>query len=100
MFALFYLLPLLLLPATASPPQAACRFDQIAPTIIEAPVVAAFNRRIAAYMDIHNDVERRLAPQQMYEDAEDMFEALEVMRHAPREPMHGRATYSPTTWGR
>ena len=83
MVAFLHLVPLVLLSAAPMPPpQAVCDFEQVAPTILEAPVLAAFDRRISAYMDIHNDVERRLAPQQMFEDAEEMFEALEILRSA------------------
>jgi hypothetical protein len=82
---IYFALPLLLLPVMSEPAvQASCTAVPVAPTASEAPVLAGFDRRIEAYMAIHNGVERALAPQGLFEDPEDMYEALDAMRQGIR----------------
>ena len=78
---MFIALPLLFLASMSDPvAQANCAPLPVVPTAIEAPVLAAFDRRIDAYMAIHDEVERGLAVRRLFDDPEDMYEALDAMR--------------------
>lgn len=84
MLAFLTLIPLVLLPALTVPGQSGCGFEPAAPTAIEAPILRAFNQRVDAYMQVHNDVERRLSIRWQFEDPEEMDEAIEAMQSAIR----------------
>lgn len=84
MFAVFAASPLVLLTAVAVPAQIDCGVEPVAPTAAEAPVVEAFNQRIAVYVQLRDEVERTLSLQWSFDDAEDLFEAIEAMRSGIR----------------
>lgn len=84
MFAVFMSLPLVLLPLTSVPVQPPCSAQPIVETSAEAPILVAFDRRIDAYMQMHNDVERSLEPLRLFDDPEDLFEAVAAMRSGIR----------------
>lgn len=85
MFAVFISLPLVLLPLTSLPMQATCTTQAVIETAAEAPVLTAFDRRIDAYMQLHSDVERSLAPRRLFDDMEDLFETVAAMRAGIRK---------------
>jgi uncharacterized protein (TIGR01244 family) len=85
MLAVFLLISQLLVPALPVPNELDCGVEPIAPTAAEAPVLAAFNQRIEAYMQIHNDVERLLAPPRLFDDPEDLFSATAAMQSGIRQ---------------
>ncbi|MGH9240456.1 MAG: hypothetical protein ACRD3G_20610 [Vicinamibacterales bacterium] len=74
----------MLLPGFSAPAQTDCGVEPVTPTAVEAPILDAFNQRIAAYMQVRNDVERRLSLQQSFDDDENVFEALEAMQSGIR----------------
>ncbi len=80
MVTVFVQVPLMLLSVLSVPAQLTCGIEPVQPSAVEAPVLAAFDQRVFAYMAVHHDVERSLSPQRLFDDAEDMFEALEAMR--------------------
>lgn len=82
---------LLLVPTLSVPVQETCGVQPVVPTAVEAPIVKAFDQRIAAYMRVHNDVERRLAVHWSFEESEDMFRAIEAMQSGIRAAREGRA---------
>ena len=82
MCAVLVSIPLVLLPVLSVPAQTDCGVQPVTPTAAEAPILEAFNQRIAAYMEVHNDVERKLSLQQF--DGENIFAALEAMQSGIR----------------
>jgi hypothetical protein len=82
MFAV--LIPLVLLPLASDPVQPTCGVQPIVETAAEAPVLAGFGRRLEAYMQLHNEVERSLGPRQLFDDPEDLFADLEARRSGIR----------------
>lgn len=84
MFAVIVSIPLLLVPMSSVPVQVSCGVVP-APTAVEAPVLAAFTQRIDAYMQVHNDVERALAPPRLFDDPEDLFAATAAMQSGIRK---------------
>ena len=84
MFATFVSIPLMLLPVPSVPAQSSCGIQPVAVTVTEAPVLETFNQRLDAYMRVHNEVERKLSLQWSFDDAEDMFEAIEAMQDGIR----------------
>ena len=76
MLAVLIPIPLVLLPMMAITVQPKCGTEPIAPTAIESPVLTGFNQRVDAYMQVHNDVEQTLAMQRVYDDPEEMYDAL------------------------
>lgn len=80
MVAVIVSIPLVLLPVLPVPAQAGCGVQPVTPTAVEAPILEAFNQRIAAYMKVHNEVERKLSLPQPFDDGEDIFHALEAMQ--------------------
>lgn len=76
------LLSAALLAASAVPAavQLSTQTETTSPASVQDRALATFNDRIASYMAIHNEVEASLPPQRVFEDPEDMFEALEAMR--------------------
>ena len=79
MFTVFASFPLVLLTAVAVPAQPDCGVEPVTPTAAEAPVLEAYTQRITAYMRMHKEVERTLSLQWSFDDAEDLFEAIEAM---------------------
>jgi hypothetical protein len=80
MFAVLVSLLLLLDPGRSLPVQRDCGVEPIAATSAEAPIIEAFNQRITAYMQVHDHVERSLSLQWSFDDAEEMFAAIEAMQ--------------------
>ncbi|HVG72359.1 MAG TPA: hypothetical protein VM819_15700 [Vicinamibacterales bacterium] len=84
MFAVFVSIPLVLLPALSVPVQADCGVQPVAPTAVEAPILETFNQRVDAYMQVHNDVERKLSLPWSFDEGEDVFAAVEAMQSGLR----------------
>jgi hypothetical protein len=84
MVAVVVSIPLVLLPFLSVPAQVDCGVRPVSPTAVEAPILEAFNHRIDAYMAVHNDVERTLSLQRSFDDAEEMYEAVEALRSGIR----------------
>ena len=84
MFAVFASFPLVLMTAVAVPVQPDCGVQPVAPTAAEAPALEAFTQRITAYMQVREEVERTLPVRSSFDDAEDLFEAIEAMRSGIR----------------
>jgi hypothetical protein len=84
MSTVFLSITLLLFPVQAERLQPDCGVQPVAPTTAEAPILQAFNQRISAYMQIHHDVERTLPPRRSFDEADDMFRAIEAMRSGIR----------------
>ena len=84
MLAVFIPIPLVLLPVLSITVQPTCTAEPIAPTAVEAPILDAFNHRIGAYMQVHNDIEWSVMPHRLYDDPEEMFDALEAFQSAIR----------------
>lgn len=83
MLAVFTFLVLVLSAMTATA-QPVCTAERLAATAAEEPVLAAFTRRIGAYMDVHNGVERKLSLRWQFEDLEEMEDAMEAMQSGIR----------------
>ena len=79
MFAVLALV-LVLFPLTSPATQPACTLAPIVPTVSEAPILVAFSQRVDTYMRVHNDVERRLGPQRLFDDPEDLFRTIRAMQ--------------------
>jgi hypothetical protein len=84
MLAIVVAMPLVLFPPVFDAIQSWCGVAPVTATAGELPIVDGFTRRIDAYMDIHNDVERRLALQWVFDDPEDLFDAMRVMQSGIR----------------
>ena len=84
MLAIVVAMPLVLFPPVFDSVQSSCGVEQVTPTAAETPIVDGFTRRLDAYMDIHNDVERRLAAQWAFDDPEDLFDAMRAMQSGIR----------------
>ena len=84
MFAVFVSIPLVLLPVLSVPAPTDCGVQPVTPTAVEAPILDAFNQRIAAYMEVHNEADRKLSLQQAFDDGENIFEALEALQSGIR----------------
>ena len=84
MFAVFVSIPLMLLPGLSVPLQADCGVQTVAPTAVEAPILRTFNQRVEAYMQVHNDVERKLSLPWSFDKGEDVFAAVEAMQSGIR----------------
>ena len=99
MFAILVPIPLVLLPVLSVPVQTDCGVEPVTPTAVEAPILEAFNQRIAAYMKVHNEIERKLSLPQSFDDGEDIVEALEAMQAGIRAARGeaGRGAILPTT---
>ena len=63
MLTIVVAIPLVLFPPVFDSVQSSCGFEPMTATSAELPTVDGFTRRTDAYMEIHNDVERRLAAQ-------------------------------------
>jgi len=84
MLAIVVAIPLMLFPPVFDSIQSSCGVEQVTPTAAERPLVAGFMKRLDAYMEIHNDVERRLAGQWVFDDPEDLFDAMRGMQSGIR----------------
>jgi hypothetical protein len=84
MLAIVVAMPLVLFPPVFDPVQSSCGVEPVTATAAETPIVEAFTRRLDAYMEIHNDVERRLATQWAFDDPEDLFDATSAMQSGIR----------------
>ena len=84
MLAVFIHIPLVLLPLMSVPLQSNCGIEPMPPSAVEAPTLAAFNQRLDAYLVVHNDVERLLSPQRLFDDPEDMDDAIQAMQSGIR----------------
>ena len=84
MLAIVVAMPLVLFPPVFDPVQSSCGVEPVTATAAELPIVDKFSRRIDAYMEIHNNVERRLAPQWVFDDPEDLFDAMGAMQSGIR----------------
>jgi hypothetical protein len=84
MLAIVVAIPLVLFPPVFDPVQSACGVEPLTASAAETPIVEAFARRVEAYMEIHNDVERRLAVQWVFDDPEDLFAAMHAMQSGIR----------------
>ena len=84
MLAIVVVMPLVLFPPVFDQAQSSCGVEPVATTAAELPIVDGFTRRIDAYMEIHNEVERRLAPERVFDDPEDLFDAMRAMQSGIR----------------
>lgn len=70
-------------------PQAVGGADAIAPTALEEQALAAFDGRIAQYVELHRLVERSLELHRIFEDPEEMFEAMYALQSGIRDGRPG-----------
>ena len=84
MLAIVVAIPLVLFPPIFDQVQSSCGVQPVTATAAELPIVEEFTRRIDAYMNIHDDVERRLAAPRVFDDPEDLFNAMRTMRSGIR----------------
>jgi hypothetical protein len=84
MLAIVVAIPLALFPPIFDQVQSSCGVQPVTATAAELPIVEEFTRRIDAYMNIHDDVERRLAAPRVFDDPEDLFNAMRAMRSGIR----------------
>jgi hypothetical protein len=84
MFAtIFVHVPLLLLPVVDLPaPTRDCQIEILSPLALEERTLAQFDDAVNQYVMLHRRLERALPPEQMFDDAEDMFAAVEALRSA------------------
>jgi hypothetical protein len=85
MLAIIVALPLVLFPPVFDAAWSSCGVEPQAATREEVPALDLFRSRLDAYMQIHNDVERRLAPKRLFDDPEDLFDAIRSMRSGIRD---------------
>jgi len=69
-----------LFPPVFDSAQSACDSQPLTQTTSEIAVLKAFGERVDAYMKVHNQVEQRLAPQRLFDDPEDLFDAMHGMQ--------------------
>ena len=84
MFAtILFQLPVVLLPFANLPaPPDACRLEVLSPQALEERTLADFDGRVSRYVTLHRRLERSLPPEQMFDDPEDMYAAVEALRQA------------------
>jgi hypothetical protein len=84
MFAtIFFHVPLVLLPLVDLPaPTTDCQIEVLSPLALEERTLAQFDDAVNQYVMLHRRLERALPPEQMFDDPEDMFAAVEVLRSA------------------
>lgn len=85
MFAVLASIPMVLLPGLSVPVQTDCGVQPVAPTAVEAPILEAFNERIDAYMEVHNEVERQLP----FDVGDNVFEVIEAVQSGIRTARGG-----------
>jgi hypothetical protein len=74
----FALLPALQLPA----PTAACRLEMLTPLTMDEQALTQFDRAVDEYVALHRRIERSLPPEQLFDDAREMFAARDRLRVA------------------
>ena len=84
MLAIVVAMPLVLFPPVFDAVQSSCGVEPVTATAAETPIVDGFTRRLDAYMEIHNDVERRLAAPWAFDDPQGLFEAMRAMQSGIR----------------
>jgi len=91
MFATVLLqLPIVLLPFANLPaPPDGCRREVLSPQAIEERTLADFDAHVNRYVTLHRRLERSLPPEQMFDDPEDMYAAVEALRVALIEARPG-----------
>ena len=89
MLAVLVSIPLVLLPVLSVPAQTDCGVQPVTPTAVEVPILDAFNQRIAAYMEVHNEVDRKLLLPPSFDEGEDIFEAIEALQSGIRTARGG-----------
>ena len=91
MFATVLLqLPIVLLPFANLPaPPDGCRLEVLSPQALEERTLADFDARVGRYVTLHRRLERSLPPEQMFDDPEDMYAAVEALRVALIEARPG-----------
>lgn len=67
MLAVVVAIPLMLFPPVFEQGQASCGVDPVIPTAAESPIIDGLVGGLDAYMKIHNDVERRLAAEWIFD---------------------------------
>ena len=73
--------PFVLLQALQPPtPTGRCRLEVLTPLTMEARAVAEFDEAIGRYVALHQQVDRVLPPERMFDDAEEMYAARERHR--------------------
>jgi hypothetical protein len=82
-------IPLVLFPPVFDSVQSSCGVVPVTATAAESAIIDGFTRRIDAYMEIHNDVERRLAVQTVFDDPEELFAAIHAMQSGIRDARPG-----------
>jgi hypothetical protein len=83
MLPAIYQVPLLLLPIIhPSVPPKDCQIHVVSPVAIEERTLAQFDDSVHQYVALHRRLERSLPPEQMFDDPEDMFAAVEALRAA------------------
>jgi hypothetical protein len=76
-------LPIVLLPFANLPaPPDACRREVLSPQAVEERTLSDFDGRVNRYVTLHRRLERSLPPEQMFDDPEDMYAAVEALRQA------------------
>ena len=76
-------LPVILLPFANLPaPPDPCRREVLSPQALEERTLADFDGRVSRYVTLHRRLERSLPPEQMFDDPEDMYAAVEALRQA------------------
>ena len=80
MWAIIVAVPLALSPAVFERVQSACGVETLTPTVVETPVLDAFNEQVAAYLRLQDAVRRHLALQRLFADPEDLFNAMRSMQ--------------------
>jgi hypothetical protein len=81
--AILFQLPIVLLPFANLPaPPDECRLEVLSPQALEERTLADFEGRVSRYVTLHRRLERSLPPEQMFDDPEDMYAAVEALRQA------------------
>jgi hypothetical protein len=95
--AILFRLPLVLMPLVSAPtatPTPQCQLEVLTPLALEERALAQFTTGIDRYVALHRRLERSLAPEHLFADPEDMFEARAALASALRDarPLARRGT--------
>ena len=84
MFAtILFHVPLLLTPLIQLPTATAdCQLEVLTPLAQEERTLTEFHARVDEYVALHRRLEASLPPEQMFDDPEDMYAAVEALRQA------------------
>jgi hypothetical protein len=83
MFTIFVHAPLLLMPIVNLPnPTSGCLLEILMPVAIEERAVGEFDAAVNHYITLHRRLERSLPPEEMFDDPEDMYAAVEALHEA------------------